>query len=372
MLLSPGDSFSSCFCVHGTAGASIPSTSLAAFLRNGNYDGTVTVSIAQITDAFFGGSNSNTDSINVVLKVTNGAGILDYESVFQEKLSPGGLATAANQASLMNAVNAITTNTTRGKMVTPYWFVRPASGSVPYEIDVMLYTLGGQFEDPDSQAVTIHVRNTAGTSLDAALSSTTMTRISFGKYKVTYTVNSTDPVGELIFDATWQVGSMGTGTSDAVEVQDAETIATLNAINTKLGTPSTTIAQDIASNTTLVGNTLSAASSANSGVQILLAETHPPLAGGTLAGASSNTASLQVGASLPDGSLVGNLIHIVSGSGSGQTRPITGYTNSGNIVSVSPAWTVVPDTSSGYIFISDYCLASGGVVIRNITITGTP
>jgi hypothetical protein len=152
----------------------------------------------------------------------------------------GVFALASTQSSILNAVNAITTNTARGKMVQPNWFVRPASSTATYEIDVMIYSLKGQLEDPDSNAVTFHARNASGTSLDASLSSTTMTRLSVGKFKVTYTVASTDAAGEIIFDATWAVGAVAMAVSDAVQVQDAETIATLNAINTAVAAlPST-------------------------------------------------------------------------------------------------------------------------------------
>lgn len=142
------------------------------------------------------------------------------------------LATLANQTSILSNIAAITTNTSRGKLVLPYWLVRPGSGSIVYEIDLNIYSLQGQLETPDA-APTIHARNPSGTSLDAGLSSTTMTLISTGKYKVNYTVNSTDTAQEVLFDTAWTVGSVGFAVSDATEVQDAELTATTAAIKAK-------------------------------------------------------------------------------------------------------------------------------------------
>lgn len=142
------------------------------------------------------------------------------------------LATAASQTSILNAVNGITSNTARSKISCPTWLARPATGSTVYEIDVNLYAFGGALEDPDSSTVTVHARNSAGSSLDAALGSTTMTRIALGRYKVTYTVNSTDTTGEVILDFSWTLnsGAIAMATSEATQIEDAETIATLAAI----------------------------------------------------------------------------------------------------------------------------------------------
>ena len=83
---------------------------------------------------------------------------------------------------------------------------------------------------PRTPRTTIHARNSSGTSLDAGLGSTTMTLVSTGKYKVTYTVASTDTAQEVLFDAAWAVGAAAFAISDATEVQDAEQTATLTAI----------------------------------------------------------------------------------------------------------------------------------------------
>jgi len=146
--------------------------------------------------------------------------------------SGNAVGTAASQTTILNAVNAITTNTARGRLVLPYWLVRPAAGSTSYEIDLNVYNLQGQLEAPDA-APTIHARNPAGSSLDSSLGSTTMTLIALGRYKVTFTVASTDTAQEAIFDATWAVGAVPFSVSDATEIQDAELTATTAAIKAK-------------------------------------------------------------------------------------------------------------------------------------------
>jgi hypothetical protein len=105
------------------------------------------------------------------------------------------------------AASSITSNTARTVAIVPDQMPIPSTGSVAYEIDLLLYTLQGQNEAPDS-APTVHARNSVGTSLDAALGSTTMTLISTGHYKVTYTVQSTDAAGEVFFDFTTIVGGV--------------------------------------------------------------------------------------------------------------------------------------------------------------------
>lgn len=65
------------------------------------------------------------------------------------------LATAANQTTLLNAVNAITTSTARSAPRVPVFMPRPASGSAVYLVEIYLYDLKGNLEDADSSAVTM-------------------------------------------------------------------------------------------------------------------------------------------------------------------------------------------------------------------------
>jgi hypothetical protein len=144
-----------------------------------------------------------------------------------------GLATAAGQTSILNAVNAITTNTARSMPVVPAFLVRPAAGSTVYQVMLYLYNLQGILEDADGQAVTIHARTATGTGRDANLAATAMTRVSAGKYTVTYTVASTHEQEAVYFDFIWAVGGTSMADSGATEVQDAESLATLLAVKSK-------------------------------------------------------------------------------------------------------------------------------------------
>jgi hypothetical protein len=143
------------------------------------------------------------------------------------------LATSASQTSILDAVNAITTNTARSMPVVPTWFVRPASGSTAYVIDLYIYNLQGVPETPDA-APTIHARTASGSNdLDNHLASTTMTLVATGHYRATYTVQSTDTAQAVYFSFAWAVGGIAMADAAATQVQDAESLATMLAIKAK-------------------------------------------------------------------------------------------------------------------------------------------
>ena len=142
---------------------------------------------------------------------------------------PPSDATAAGQTSILSTVNAITVNTARSQPVVPNWFVRPATASTAYEVDLYLYSLQGQLETPDA-APTIHARTAGATSRDDDLGSTTMTMVGTGHYKATYTVQSTDAAEAVYFDLTWSVGAVAMADAGVAQVQDAESLATIAAI----------------------------------------------------------------------------------------------------------------------------------------------
>jgi len=145
------------------------------------------------------------------------------------------LGTSANQTSILNAVNAITTSTARSAPRVPVFMPRPASSSLTYLVEIYLYDLKGNLEDADSNTVTIHARNSAGTSCDAGLSATTMTRVSAGHYRVSYTVAYTDTAEAVYFDFTWAVGTVSMADGGVAQVQDAENYAYLAAIYAATG-----------------------------------------------------------------------------------------------------------------------------------------
>ncbi len=155
---------------------------------------------------------------------------------------------AAGQTSILNAVNAITRNTARSMPVTGTWFVRPAAGTAVYNVDLYLYNLAGQLEDPDYDVVEINAGSTAGASdYNENLSASSMTRLSTGHYSVSYSVAGPDqsaphPQGAVYFSFSWTiteaVGGASTPVSGAdaavVQVQNAEQLATLNDIDTQI------------------------------------------------------------------------------------------------------------------------------------------
>ena len=144
-----------------------------------------------------------------------------------------GGATASSQTTILNAVNAITTNTARSAPRAPTWMVIPSSGSAAYVVEIYLYTLQGIPEAPDS-GITIHARDASGTSLDGHLSSTSMTMVSSNHYRVTYTVQSTDPNGgQVYWDFTWSVASVAMNDGATSTTADADSLTTMAAIKAK-------------------------------------------------------------------------------------------------------------------------------------------
>ena len=157
---------------------------------------------------------------------------------------PGGtLATAANQTSILNAVNAITTNTARTSIVVPAYQPLPPSGSTVIRVRIKLFNLEGVLEDADSNTVTVHASTAAGASLDANLSSTTATRDSAGNYHVDYTVHAADAEGGVYIAVTYTIGSVAMAADAVFAVTQADTVAsiatilsTVTSINSNVGT----------------------------------------------------------------------------------------------------------------------------------------
>lgn len=63
----------------------------------------------------------------------------------------------------------------------------------------------GALVDPDSSTINIDVNNQSGVSRSTNLSSTVMTKVATGRYRVTYTVNTNHVIEELIFTFTFSV-----------------------------------------------------------------------------------------------------------------------------------------------------------------------
>ncbi len=86
---------------------------------------------------------------------------------------------------------------------------------------------------------------------------------------------------------------------------------------------------------------------------------------------ASTTVTLQSTASATNSVYVGSIVTILSGTGSGQTREITGYVGSTKVATVDSAWSVNPDSTSGYAVIPTSSADSSGLVVVNVqTVTG--
>jgi len=153
---------------------------------------------------------------------------LDLDSTTVKATDAAGHALAT-----LTAVNAITTNTTRGRPVVPNQIFRPAVGSVSYEFDLNLYTLQGQMETPDA-APTVHARNAAGQSRDVCLVSTTMTLLDVGRYRCLFQVAAGDPVEEVLLDFRWVVRGQSFTVSDHTFLCDVYATDFTNADRSKL------------------------------------------------------------------------------------------------------------------------------------------
>lgn len=143
------------------------------------------------------------------------------------------LATASSQTSILNAVNAITTNTSRTGITLPGFMPLPASGTSPMLIEIKLFDIEGHLEDADTNTVTVHAKDASGNSLDANLASTTATRDSTGQYHANYTLNSTDSEGGVYITATYSVGAVSMAASAAFTVAQADTVTSIAAIKAK-------------------------------------------------------------------------------------------------------------------------------------------
>ena len=113
---------------------------------------------------------------------------------------------------------------TRFRTSAPSPFEIPSAGSIVYKIHVNLEDTSGNPEDPDTDTITVGVTNQSGTDRSANLSSTTMTKLSVGRYEVSYTVSNAHAIEQLIFTFTYDesgvtfVKDMSRMVTDSAEV----------------------------------------------------------------------------------------------------------------------------------------------------------
>jgi hypothetical protein len=111
------------------------------------------------------------------------------------KLLVDKLAGVSGQLASQAEVTAIQNNT-RAVISLPEVLERPDSGTSLYRIELFLYDDVGNMEVPDA-APTLVLVNQAGTDLSSRLSSTTMSLVSTGRYRVLYTASAGDALEQL-------------------------------------------------------------------------------------------------------------------------------------------------------------------------------
>lgn len=72
---------------------------------------------------------------------------------------------------------------------------------------------------------------------------------------------------------------------------------------------------------------------------------------GLAAGGGASSVTLDSSASSVDGTYIGSTVMILTGTGGGQVRIITGYTGATKVATVSQSWATTPDTTSAYAVI---------------------
>lgn len=110
---------------------------------------------------------------------------------YLDNLNVGGAVASSAEATAIQ-------NNTRVVRVVPAVIERPDSGSDTFRIELLLYDSMGNMEAPDA-APTVGVVDESGNSRDVNLDATTMTLVSTGRYRSTYTVASTHDLEQLIF-----------------------------------------------------------------------------------------------------------------------------------------------------------------------------
>jgi hypothetical protein len=124
-------------------------------------------------------------------------------------------------------------NNTRVVRVVPNLVERPDSGSTAFRIELYCYDETGSMEAPDS-APTLSVVNQSGTSRDGNLDSTSMTLVSTGRYRSTYTVDSAHAIEELVFVFSLVEGGATRLFGNVSQVVDTTAVDFTSADRTKL------------------------------------------------------------------------------------------------------------------------------------------
>lgn len=126
-------------------------------------------------------------------------------------------ATISSRAT-QTSVNNIQNNTSFVGVV-PSPMILPASGSKNYKIYAIINNEHGSPEDPDSNTINYRIEDTAGSVI---VSTTAMIRTGVGQYETTYTVNSSDTERALVVIFEYVENSVSFKQIRTTEVQEFE------------------------------------------------------------------------------------------------------------------------------------------------------
>lgn len=156
----------------------------------------------------------------------------------------------ANLDMAISAVNTAVGNLNNlsalANLFSPATLVRPASGSIVYPFTFVVKDTEGHLVDVDSNTVTLTATNAAGTDRSANLSA--VTHAGTGEYTFTYTVSSAHADEGLRFTAAGTVQSASRKAYSNGEVQDADNLSALAAIQAVTDQVRFTIANQVDSN----------------------------------------------------------------------------------------------------------------------------
>lgn len=181
-----------------------------------------TTAVNEIRDAILADSTAfnGADVATLIARLTAlRAGYLD-------NLNVGGLVASSAEATAIQ-------NNTRVVRTVPTVIERPDSGSETRIVELLLYDSVGNMEVPDS-APTLTLTNQSSTDRSSRLSSTTMSLVSTGRYRVTYTADAADALEQLLWVFTVVEGGATRVYGNDTQIVDTTAVDFTTADRTKL------------------------------------------------------------------------------------------------------------------------------------------
>lgn len=343
---------------------------------------------------------------------------------------------SAGAVALESSVTSIQNNT-RSSTTVPEVIERPDSGTTTYRIELFLYDEIGNMEAPDS-APTIALVNQSGTDLSSRLDSATMTLVSTGRYRAIYTASVGDTLEQLVWvfsvteggatrligrtsvivdttaadftstdrtkltavydklptnniaDETLVLAAVAGVQSDTDDIQSkigtpsvslaadigsrlatsgytAPDNTTIGTINTKLGTPAASVSADIAAVNAKTTNLPSdpadqsaveaaiATRASQTSVDAIAAGTGVLVAAtGAVADLAATTTSFKTNLTAANDTYNDQLLVFTSGSLAKQARPILDFANTNGVVSFDEGFTASPSSGDQFAILVNH------------------